>query len=68
MARPGQDDVTGCHLDVAATGSGDVSEERVITVGHMGHKHHIGVGSPSRSICSQHTISCSYVTDKLHLS
>ena len=43
MARPSQDDVTGGHLDVAATSSGDVSEERVIAVGPMGHIHHIRV-------------------------
>jgi hypothetical protein len=41
VARSSQDDVTGSHLDVEATSSGDVSEERVITVGPMGHKHHI---------------------------
>jgi hypothetical protein len=41
VARPSQDDVAGSHLDVEATSSGDVNEERVIIVDPMGHKHHI---------------------------
>ena len=46
MTRSSQDDVTGGHLDVATASSGDVSEERIIAVGRMGHEHNIGVGSP----------------------
>jgi hypothetical protein len=41
VARTSQDDVTGGHLDVPATCSGDVSEERIIAVGSMRHIHHI---------------------------
>ena len=68
MARPSQDDVTGGHLDVPATSSGDVSEERVIAVGPMGHIHHIRVGGPSRSISRQHAVSHSNIRDGSHFS
>ena len=68
VACPSQDDVTGGHPDVAATSSGDVSEERIIAVGRMGHKHHIRVGSLSRSISRQHTVSHSNIWDDFHLS
>ena len=61
MTRSSQDDVTGGHLDIATARSGDESEERIIVVGPMGHKHHIRVGSPSRSISSQHAVTHSDV-------
>ena len=68
LTRSSQDDMIGGHLDVAATSSGDMCEERIISVGPMGHEHHIWVRSPSRGISSQHTVPNPNIWDKLCFS